>query len=101
MFTPSWFSLRPTSDGSQIGEEKKSLEGMYYVNGIDKWKRSPALGYANFTIYNILIVLDMSQSSSITVKVYVTFGSIKSVDYSRTDYNALSKGIQDLQSYYQ
>jgi hypothetical protein len=52
---------------------------MYYVKGVDKWKKSGSLGFGDFFVYNLLVVLALPPSSSIITKMCLTFGSIISV----------------------
>jgi hypothetical protein len=68
---------------------EKPSEGYYYVYGIDGLQ-SAALGYADFIIYNIMILLVMPQSSSIAVNVCVIFGCIVSIQIGQSLLHLLS-----------
>ncbi|CAF1449669.1 unnamed protein product [Rotaria sordida] len=70
--------IRPSTI-RRLNMNKKPLVGVYYTKGINKWKKSSMLGTIDFMIYNILILLVIPQSSSITIKLCVTFGSIATV----------------------
>jgi hypothetical protein len=63
----------------KIAQNKTPTLGVYYVRGVDKWKKSGAIGFMDFFIYNILLLLVVPQSSSIAVKACVIFGCIVSV----------------------
>ncbi|CAF1095271.1 unnamed protein product [Rotaria sordida] len=73
----------PSLTDQEITPRKKCQSGTYYIDGIDKWKTSPALGLGDFFTYNILILLALPPSSSIIIKIYVTLGSIVSVQIGR------------------
>ncbi len=63
----------------KFAENKTPAMGTYYVRGVDKWKKSGGLGFMDFFVYNILLLLVVPQSSSIAVKACVIFGCIVSV----------------------
>jgi hypothetical protein len=58
---------------------KKYYRAVYYVEGPDKWNTSASLGLGDFFVYNMLILIMLPPSSSITTQICVTFGSIISV----------------------
>ncbi len=58
---------------------KKCRSSTYYIRGIDKWKTSGSLGLIDLFVYNMLLLLALPPSSSIIVKVCVTFGMIVGV----------------------
>jgi len=60
-------------------KRKTPSVAVYYVRGVDKWKKSSVLGFADFFVYNILILLVMTQSSSIIVKICIMLGCIINV----------------------
>jgi hypothetical protein len=66
-----------------IPPRKKCQSGTYYIDGIDKWKTSGALGLGNFFTYNILVLFALPPSSSIIIKICLTLGSIVSVEVGR------------------
>ncbi|CAF3261115.1 unnamed protein product [Rotaria sp. Silwood2] len=63
----------------RLVKRKKPLNGAYYVLGMDKWEKSALLGLGDFYVYNILMLLVIPQSASMSLKVCVTLGSIISV----------------------
>jgi hypothetical protein len=60
-------------------ERKKCRSAFYYTEGVNKWKKSGSVGYGDFLIYNILVLIALPSSSSLITKICVTFGSIISV----------------------
>ncbi len=69
----------PSLTNQAIAPRKKCPSGIYYIDGIDKWKTSGLLGLADFFTYNILVLFALSPSSSMIIKICVTIGSIVSV----------------------
>jgi len=67
------------SNNETFISSKKCRSDVYHIQGIDKWKTSESLGVPDFFVYNILLLLALLPSSSIIIKVYVTFGAIVSV----------------------
>ena len=55
---------------------------------MDKWKESDYLGVADFLSYNMFVLIVLPMSSSIMIKIYITIGTIISVQigFLLTDY---------------
>jgi len=58
---------------------RKCEAELYYVKGVDRWEQSPALGFGDFVVYNLLVLYALPPSSSITTKMCLTFVCIISV----------------------
>jgi hypothetical protein len=73
-----WLYISPTTN-RKSSKSKTPDMGAYFVRGIDEWKNSTALGFADFYVYDLLLLLVMTQSSSMIAKIYLMFGCIISV----------------------
>ena len=52
---------------------------LYYTRAIGNDRHGTALGFGDFLVYNILLLLVLPPFSSIVIKLYVTFGCIVSI----------------------